>query len=34
MREAMDEIGMEGHPRAMMFQMLTNAAHRFVNTEA
>ncbi len=32
MREAMDEIGLEGFPRQMLFQMLTNAAHRFVNS--
>jgi hemoglobin len=32
MKEAMDEIGMEGYPRELLFQMLTNAAMRFVNT--
>ena len=32
MREAMDEIGLEGPPREYFFQMLTNAAYRFVNT--
>jgi hemoglobin len=31
MREAMDEIGLAGYPRQMFYQMLTNAAHRFVN---
>lgn len=33
MEEAMDEIGLEGHPRTFLFQLLTNAAHRFVNTQ-
>nr|WP_276356286.1 hypothetical protein [Cohnella sp. YIM B05605] len=33
MREAMDEIGLEGNPRTMMFRMLTNAARRFVIAE-
>lgn len=32
MTEAMDEIGMRGYPRQLMFQFLTNAAHRFVNS--
>jgi hemoglobin len=32
MREAMDEIGLAGEAREYFFQLLTNAAHRFVNT--
>ncbi|CAG7625913.1 globin [Paenibacillus allorhizosphaerae] len=32
MREAMNEIGLNEYPGQMLFQMLTNAAHRFVNT--
>jgi len=31
MNEAMDDIGLDGLPRKLFFQMLTNAAHRFVN---
>ncbi|RAP76911.1 globin [Paenibacillus montanisoli] len=32
MREAMDEIELQGYPRQLLFQMMTNAANRFVNT--
>lgn len=33
MHEAMDEIGLQGHPRTLMYQMLTHAARRFVNAD-
>lgn len=32
MSAAMDEIGLQGHPRQLLLQLLTNAEHRFVNS--
>jgi len=32
MREAMDEIDLQNPARMMLYQMLANAAHRFINT--
>lgn len=33
MKEAMDEIGLEGYPRQWFYERLTQVAHYMVNTE-
>lgn len=33
MREAMDDIGLGGHARTLLYQLLDKAAHRFVNAD-